>query len=493
MPWIKLAFDPNIGATSAQATDPQFAFHQAPVGLDDPNSPPWQDYTRPIPLHGTNATLLNKQPQGAPTNHFTIEMPSGNHHAFLKGNGADQPPIDIGEMPNAIPAPVAEYLTINLGDVIRYIASRTIPPHPLVPPNQDHCPPWGINLCSYPLLERMGDEDDRANHRYRYNFQMEPGTQLDFTVLVTVHSEQALQDESTDAIPNREMPAPLEADGLMVGLGRLYNQQQDLGGQGFGNIAEGFVAMVGAGDYERVAAGLNNPGRGKVPFALGGQANFVSVGEMRPFADYREDNLNADDFGRFPEIANTLNRGLVYGLNEGDRNIVLPRGSSNYRRTADLAFENARPVTQQFRFYVSVGALEDRQAMDTSPAYRQSFPNTHWARVSVDMPGPNNRIVTHAFERSPYSDVYPTKDGLRISPADVAEHTYYFPISSRAGEIGLMIGAISNLTSRRPVAKVEMSEFYARHYPRFGPNPGPEGNHWIKTLVDASPFQVVGD
>lgn len=495
IPWIKLRFDPRIGANSAQAADPQVPFHDAPPDLDDPNSPLWIDFTRPIPLHSTSEVAAHTEPGEVSTDTLSINVPSGQNHYFRRGNGDDNPLVELVDFANQLPAPVAEYATIQLGDVIRFMASRTSGDHPLSPVLQGFCPPGAIGLSGYPELTRLGNEEGRNRRRYNYDFEMEPGNQLDFSVLVSVESGADLEDQTNDTPPTSSVPDPLDFDGLMVGVGRVYNRQQDLTDDANRNPADAVLAIVGAGDYDRIHGGPNGFGRGKDPFGDGGSASFVQIGETKAFQNYFEDSPDFENFARFPGLTDTLNRSLAFGVGAGDRNFArdaggrqIIEGDANSRRTARIFRIENRPVSQKFRFYISLAALPDQNAMDTTREYRTSFPRTLWARISVDMPGPNGQTITHAFSRSAYNDIYPNKEGLRIHPPAVNESRHYFPISARVGELGLLVGALANRQNRAPVTKVTIEDAHAVHYRRFDPAVGPEDGDWIKSPVTATPF-----
>ena len=151
VPWVPLRFDGRIGATSAAAGDPQAPFHEAPDRPLDDDEVWMQDFTRAVPLHSTQTFLDAADPDRAEAARFEALLPSGGAHTLRR------PPIVSRDEERPLfaradwnPTPVGEFLAIQLGDVLRFLASRTEAPSPLLPPGLDRCPPHDIRRCGFP-------------------------------------------------------------------------------------------------------------------------------------------------------------------------------------------------------------------------------------------------------------------------------------------------------------------------------------------------------
>ena len=332
---------------------------------------------------------------------------------------------------------------------------------------------------------RIGDPN---RSRYLYDFELEPGYQLDLSLVVGIDAEPMPERPRAEPMPDAdpERPVPYETDGVLVGVGQVTGSQQDLG-ELQASLAEATVAVVGAGDVARIHAGFDvDDLRDRTSFAEGGRASFFQVGRTGFFLNF---SPQAPGYGREPGVpgdadAPVLNRVLIDGLGSADRNLGLaglPLGP-DANRDASAPFINAfpRPDCARFRFYISIGRLPDRLA---PPPPANACPRLLFARISVQMQkGP--QVTTHTYADSPYRDFGVFPEGLRLPPQQDLDNRFtYLPLCARVGELGILAGGFSNRAADAPGARIVVEDIQARYYRRFDPVVGPAGNQWIRTVV----------
>lgn len=83
IPWIRLSFDPRLGATSDFVGDPDTPFHRAPHDAEPQvNAPWWRDFTRPVPAHSTEAFLENIDVAAPTVDRFVARLPAGGGYTL---------------------------------------------------------------------------------------------------------------------------------------------------------------------------------------------------------------------------------------------------------------------------------------------------------------------------------------------------------------------------------------------------------------------------
>ncbi len=492
VPWMGLELDVRdartganrIGLTSSEAGDPEVPFTVSPEIPFAPNDQRLVDLQRPIPVVSTSAFTAPLPPRLGPSAVLSAVVEPGGGYSLRKAPPADRPNERFGPggQPLWMAAPVAEYVSLPVGDILRFLRGSTAVARGLQV--NEACWRVGDN-CNFPAMYRSGDPQ---RERFRYGFGSIPdGWQLELSFILRV-SRAPHPEGFRPAEAPAEAPAPLGIDGVFAGIGYGSGRQQNPDEESI-QPAAAQVCVIGSGNSSN-ALRLNRGGQAEPTFANGGRATWFSVGELNlDLGSYRPGDGR---YGRVPALAppgvapHAKNRALVERLDRGrwqnvrPGNEALRNDGQNLDASERLTVDRAlRPRCRDFRFYISLTTIPDYMVRMDPPLGLGSVvaPKVMVARINVEFTGANIRQLSqHVFDNAAYDGI--DLGGLHKNPggnlqalrigANLDESSgQAFALQTPAEFASIVVGGLSHQNPGQSLMRTTLSGLVGRYVQRF--------------------------